>query len=74
MGGRQMKLKATILASVAAIAMPLSAVAADLTLRFGHVGNPGSLFEASANAFAECANGKLGDRGRGANLRRKPAG
>ena len=42
--------------------MPLAASAADLTLRFGHVGNPGSLFEASANAFAECANGKLGDR------------
>lgn len=57
-----MKLKATILASVAAIAMPLAASAADITLRFGHVGNPGSLFEASANAFAECANGKLGDR------------
>ncbi|KIC47711.1 TRAP transporter substrate-binding protein [Tateyamaria sp. ANG-S1] len=57
-----MKLKATILASVAAIAMPLAATAADLTLRFGHVGNPGSLFEASADAFAECANGKLGDR------------
>ncbi|MBM7070340.1 TRAP transporter substrate-binding protein [Actibacterium sp. 188UL27-1] len=57
-----MKLKATILASVAAIAMPLAATAADITLRFGHVGNPGSLFEASANAFAECANGKLGDQ------------
>lgn len=57
-----MKIKATILASVAAIAMPLAASAADMTLRFGHVGNPGSLFEASADAFAECANGKLGDR------------
>lgn len=57
-----MKIKAVILASVASIVMPLAASAADLTLRFGHVGNPGSLFEASANAFAECANGKLGDR------------
>ena len=57
-----MKLKATILASVAAIALPLAANAADMTLRFGHVGNPGSLFEASVDAFAECANGKLGDR------------
>ncbi len=57
-----MKLKATILASVAAFSIPLAAGAADLTLRFGHVGNPGSLFEASADAFAECANGKLGDR------------
>lgn len=57
-----MTFKATILASVAAIAMPLAAGAADMTLRFGHVGNPGSLFEASADAFAECANGKLGDK------------
>ncbi|MEM6481805.1 MAG: TRAP transporter substrate-binding protein [Pseudomonadota bacterium] len=57
-----MKLKATILASVAAVAMPIAATAADLTLRFGHVGNPGSLFEASADAFAQCANGKLGDK------------
>lgn len=56
-----MKLKAKILATVAAIAMPLAASAADITLRFGHVGNPGSLFEASVDAFAECANGKLGD-------------
>ncbi|MEM6577794.1 MAG: TRAP transporter substrate-binding protein [Pseudomonadota bacterium] len=56
-----MKLRATILAGVAAIAMPIAATAADLTLRFGHVGNPGSLFEASADAFASCANGKLGD-------------
>ncbi len=57
-----MNFKAVLLAGVASIAMPLSAYAADLTLRFGHVGNPGSLFEASVNAFAECANGKLGDR------------
>ena len=57
-----MKIKAVLLAGIASIAMPLAANAADLTLRFGHVGNPGSLFEASANAFAECANGKLGDR------------
>ncbi|SDF39388.1 TRAP transporter substrate-binding protein [Limimaricola pyoseonensis] len=37
------------------------AMAADMTLRFGHVGNPGSLFEATANHFAECANAELGD-------------
>jgi tripartite ATP-independent transporter DctP family solute receptor len=55
-----MKIKTTLMAGVAALAMPLMAQAE--TLRFGHVGNPGSLFEASANAFAECANGKLGDR------------
>ena len=29
---------------------------------FGHVGKPGSLFEASVNAFAECSNKALGDK------------
>ncbi|QBF33638.1 TRAP transporter substrate-binding protein [Thalassococcus sp. S3] len=57
-----MKLKTALLGGVAAVMLPLNAFAADLTLRFGHVGAPGSLFEASADAFAECANGKLGDR------------
>ncbi len=33
-----------------------------LTLKFGHVGAPGSLFEASINAFAKRANEKLGDK------------
>ena len=31
-------------------------------LRFGHVGEPGSLFEASVNAFIENANERLGDK------------
>lgn len=30
--------------------------AADVTLKFGHVGKPGSLFEASVNAYAQCVN------------------
>ncbi len=38
------------------------AFAAPLELKFGHVGKPGSLFEASANEFARRANAKLGDR------------
>jgi len=33
-----------------------------LELKFGHVGPPGSLFEASAEEFARRANDKLGDR------------
>jgi tripartite ATP-independent transporter DctP family solute receptor len=40
---------------------PLSA-AEPMQLNFGHVGAPGSLFEASANEFAKRANAKLGDR------------
>ncbi|MGQ7794221.1 TRAP transporter substrate-binding protein [Faunimonas sp. B44] len=35
---------------------------AQTELKFGHVGEPGSLFEASANKFAEIANAKLGDK------------
>ena len=35
------------------------AAAAELELKFGHVGNPGSLFEISVNEFAKRANVKL---------------
>src|SRR3546814_11436263 len=38
------------------------AAAQGLSLKFGHVGEPGSLFEASANAFARGANADLGDK------------
>jgi tripartite ATP-independent transporter DctP family solute receptor len=38
------------------------AAAQKLTLKFGHVGEPGSLFEASANEFARCSNAALGDK------------
>ncbi|MHA6345681.1 TRAP transporter substrate-binding protein [Roseivivax sp. CAU 1761] len=37
------------------------AMAAETTLRFGHVGNPGSLFEASVDNFAACVNDAGGD-------------
>ena len=40
-----------------------SASAEKLILKFGHVGNPGSLFEASVNEFVKNANARLGDRG-----------
>ena len=51
-----------VLATVAVSAlMAGQAMAADTTLRFGHVGNPGSLFEATVNNFAECVNGAMGD-------------
>ncbi|MDH3286241.1 MAG: TRAP transporter substrate-binding protein [Betaproteobacteria bacterium] len=35
---------------------------AQMELKFGHVGNPGSLFEKSANEFATRANAKLGGK------------
>lgn len=52
-----------IAASVLALSIfAAPAIAADLTLKFGHVGQPGSLFEESVEAFASCANEALGDR------------
>jgi len=41
------------------IAVAGQALAAELELKFGHVGAPGSLFEASVNEFAKRANEKL---------------
>jgi tripartite ATP-independent transporter DctP family solute receptor len=52
-----------LLAGIAlAASFVLPASAADLTLKFGHVGAPGSLFEISVNEFAKRANAKLGDK------------
>ena len=46
-----------------ALALAAAPVSADkLILKFGHVGNPGSLFEASVNEFVKNANARLGDR------------
>jgi len=51
---------ASAIAVTGLLAVPASA--ADITLKFGHVGAPGSLFEASANEFARCSNAALGDK------------
>jgi hypothetical protein len=39
-----MKLLKTLLAATTAIGLASSASAADMTMKFGHVGKPGSLF------------------------------
>lgn len=57
-----MKIKSILLTAAATMALTATAQAADLTLKFGHVGKPGSLFEASVNAFAKCSNAALGDK------------
>lgn len=62
-----MKIKNLVkFAGIVAIAATMSsqAVAAELVLKFGHVGKPGSLFEASANEFAKRANAKLKGKAR----------
>jgi len=57
-----MKLTRLFFAALFAGALAGNAVAAELELKFGHVGAPGSLFEASVNEFAKRANEKLGDK------------
>ncbi|MCL5775992.1 TRAP transporter substrate-binding protein [Limibaculum sp. FT325] len=51
----------TLLAGVA-LAAGLGTAASAQELKFGHVGEPGSLFQASAEAFASCSNAALGDK------------
>jgi TRAP-type C4-dicarboxylate transport system substrate-binding protein len=41
--------------------LPMSAVA-QTEIKFGHVGEPGSLFAASADEYARRANAKLGNK------------
>jgi len=57
-----MKLKSLFLGVAAATMVAGASHAAEMTLKFGHVGNPGSLFEASVNQFAACSNAALGDK------------
>ena len=53
-----------LIALLAALSLGgIAAAQAQTELKFGHVGNPGSLFEASANAFVERANAKLQEEG-----------
>ncbi len=58
-----MKIKTLIATGIACALAASPAFADKLILKFGHVGEPGSLFEASANEFARCANAALGDKG-----------
>jgi len=51
----------TVLAAALAAAAATPAVA-QMELKLGHVGGPGSLFELSANEFARRANEKLGNK------------
>jgi tripartite ATP-independent transporter DctP family solute receptor len=48
--------------ALAAAAVSLTARAQTVELKFGHVGEPGSLFAASAEEFAKRANAKLGGK------------
>ncbi|HEX6019436.1 MAG TPA: TRAP transporter substrate-binding protein [Burkholderiaceae bacterium] len=56
-----MNRRRTLLIAVAAAAV-VAPAAAQTEIKFGHVGEPGSLFAASAEEFANRANEKLGDK------------
>ena len=47
---------------VAACALAAGSAFAQTEIKFGHVGEPGSLFDQSANEFAKRANAKLGNK------------
>lgn len=55
-------MKRAILATVVASFVAVPAMAADITMRFGHVGAPGSLFAATADHFAACVGEKSGGK------------
>lgn len=52
----------SILFSAVLLLIAAPASAEKIILKFGHVGKPGSLFEASVNEFIKNANARLGDR------------
>ena len=58
-------MKKRLLGTLLGAALALGAAPASaekMILKFGHVGAPGSLFEASVNEFVKNANARLGDK------------
>jgi tripartite ATP-independent transporter DctP family solute receptor len=49
-------------AAILASALSVASASAQTEIKFGHVGEPGSLFDQSAQEFAKRANAKLGDK------------
>lgn len=57
-----MPLARALLTLVVAIVLSAGTAAAQTEIKFGHVGEPGSLFDLSAQEFAKRANAKLGSK------------
>ena len=57
-----MNIKAVLTAAVMAAVGMVTQAAAQTEVKFGHVGEPGSLMDLSATEFAKRANEKLGDK------------
>ncbi len=51
-----------LLSALLAVTVSVGTAAAQTEIKFGHVGEPGSLFDLSAQEFAKRANAKLGDK------------
>lgn len=52
-------IKTAISAAIVTLALQAANASAEIEVRLGHVGGPGSLFEITANRFAELANERL---------------
>lgn len=52
------------IAIAAALLLPAGAANAQVEIKLGHVGEPGSLFQKSADEYAKRANTKLGNKGK----------
>jgi TRAP-type C4-dicarboxylate transport system substrate-binding protein len=57
-----MSLARSLLTVAFATVLSAGAAFAQTEIKFGHVGEPGSLFDLSAQEFAKRANAKLGDK------------
>ncbi|HIC65250.1 MAG TPA: TRAP transporter substrate-binding protein, partial [Paracoccus sp.] len=57
-----MNIKGLLAAAVMAALGMATQAAAQTEIKFGHVGEPGSLMDLSATEFAKRANEKLGDK------------
>jgi TRAP-type transport system periplasmic protein len=60
--GRRSLLSIALAAAIAGGMLSALPAAAQTEIKFGHVGEPGSLFAASAEEFARRANAKLGNK------------
>ena len=59
-----MSLVKTMLSLAFAMVLTAAPALAQVEIKFGHVGEPGSLFDQSAQEFAKRANAKLGSKGK----------
>ena len=59
-----MNIRGLLGAAVMAALGLASQAAAQAEIKFGHVGEPGSLMDLSATEFAKRANERLGDKGK----------